>query len=189
MTKKKYFIKKYDNIVPIIFGCDKYKEQKIIDLFSELDTSSTYVYTFAPNLAESSVTKTTWLTSSRVLRSPFHTFYGGIILHHNLVNLIVNIVDKGTFVIIEKEFSVNYPSLFNKLKKFLRDNNILNRKNLVMADRLEIINNFLQVLNPTIEDFGINRQHELSVEFLKNCRLYKEIIDEKETIDLENLPF
>ena len=163
------YLKNNKVITPIIFSLPELQDKKMFDLLS-IQLPAYRADILLPYTGNNLGTFVRCrLSNSRSLYS-FDTFKGGIIVNNNIICLLVTIHDSQQFVVLEEEFIEKYPTACTALKKNLRAESILNRKNLVISKREEIKHNFIAELQPSIEDFMLETQVELSKKFINKVK-------------------
>ena len=101
----------------------------------------------------------------------YYNFGGGLIKANkmDILSLIVTNNSNEKFVIVNKYFSEVYTSYFTRLKKSIKALKI-NKKNILIWEDNQIYKEFMEMINPTMEDYIPSVQEELSKRFLESMK-------------------
>jgi len=100
----------------------------------------------------------------------YYEFTGGILIEDPIALLVIKNKDRKvntTYVIANSIFFNINPTYFSRLKRSMNSLGISSRTKLLMWEPHLIISEFLEVHNPTIEDYKSETQEQLSKEFLE----------------------
>lgn len=101
-----------------------------------------------------------------------YRFNGGICRSEDRILALVvykNSIEN-KFVIIEADYFANNPSYLARLKKSMNALDISSRTKLICWDRNKIYTEFQEIINPTMEDYSVESQKQLSNEFIISQR-------------------